>query len=122
MPLNVLVVDDHESMRQGLCDICTDLGHEVDSVTSGEEAIERVREKDYGLVLMDYSMPGISGIEATKKIREFDQETPIYLVSAEDFSRESDQRHLKEAGITGYIEKTTPIHKKIAAVLKEHDK
>ena len=115
MPLNVLIVEAHERMRQGLC--CTDLGYAVDSVSSGEESIDEVREQNYGLVFMA-GMNGV-GIETTKKIREFNQDIPIYLVSATDFSSESAKRYLTELGLNGYIDKTIDVHKDIAAVLEK---
>jgi CheY-like chemotaxis protein len=120
MPLNVLVVDAHKLFREGLCLICTDLGHEVDSVESGEAAIDKVREGSYGLVFMDYKMLGMDGIEATRRIREFDQEIPVYLVSATDFSGEEET--LSKAGLTGYIDKAGDIAEKVKPVLEEHDK
>ena len=49
---------------------------------NGTIAIEKTKEKDYDLILMDIHMPGISGIEATKEIRKFNTEIPIVALTA----------------------------------------
>ena len=52
------------------------------AVDNGTDAIQKAKEYDFDLILMDIHMPGISGIEATKAIREFDTTTPIIALTA----------------------------------------
>jgi len=49
---------------------------------NGMDAIELIKENDFDVILMDIHMPGISGIEATQKIREFDKHLPIIALTA----------------------------------------
>ncbi len=72
--LRVLIVDDNPAARRILASHCTDLMLQVDEVASGLEAVAAVEQaaalqKPYGLVLMDWSMPGMNGIETSRSIR-----------------------------------------------------
>jgi len=67
--LKALVVEDHAATRQVICEYAEDLGLETLSVSSGEEAV-LAADETFGLVLMDWKLPGIDGIEAWKKIKE----------------------------------------------------
>ena len=68
-PLRVLVVDDSKVNLTVACAMLKRLGHEVDSVTGGAEAVERVAKGGIDLVLMDQHMPEVDGPEATRRIR-----------------------------------------------------
>jgi two-component system sensor histidine kinase/response regulator len=95
--MHVLVVDDSASARQITGRILDSMGFRVDSVDSGESALETVRaagvSDPYRLVVMDWKMPGIDGLEATRKITMGRLVTPapaVLIVSA--FSGEGVQR------------------------------
>ena len=68
-PLAILCAEDNPYGRVLLNTILTELGHRADFVTSGEAAIEAVAAGSYDAVLMDVTLPGVSGIEATRRIR-----------------------------------------------------
>jgi len=57
-------------------------GFIVKEAINGLEALKRLEEEDYSLVLLDLKMPGLNGIETLKKIREFDINLPIIMISA----------------------------------------
>ncbi|MBI3192821.1 MAG: response regulator, partial [Pedosphaera parvula] len=89
--LRVLVVDDNASARELLLDLLADLPFSVDAVASGEEAVEAVRCADggdpYDVVLMDWRMPGMSGMDAARRIKTRVAQCPaVIIVSA--FSRD----------------------------------
>ncbi len=67
--LRVLVVDDSEPARELLSAMFGTLGITPDTAASGHEAIEKARATDYGLVLLDYHMPGLDGVEVARRIR-----------------------------------------------------
>jgi len=67
---SVLLVDDEEQFLQVLSERLTNRGLRVSSVTSGEEAVALVENKNFDAVVVDLAMPGIDGIETTKKIKE----------------------------------------------------
>ncbi|EYD78119.1 Signal transduction histidine kinase [Rubellimicrobium mesophilum DSM 19309] len=67
--LSVLVVEDHDINRHVLDAYLDTMGHSREMVETGEEAVERIRSGCFDVVLMDVNLPGISGIEATRRIR-----------------------------------------------------
>ncbi len=80
----VLVVDDNPATCRVLHDILGSLGLHSDTVASGEEAIARVQSDEVDLVLMDWRMPGMDGLEATRCIRELpgQHDLPIVMITA----------------------------------------
>lgn len=67
----VLVVDDVDINQFVVKEMLSYHGLEIDFASGGEEAVEKVKTNNYDLVLMDYSMPDLDGLEATKQIRKF---------------------------------------------------
>ncbi|EPW3766133.1 ATP-binding protein [Vibrio fluvialis] len=84
----VLVVEDHELNRRLVRDLLERLGCDVDSVSNGEDAIKRVEEENYySMILLDCHLPGVSGYEVSKHIRDIEtvrqcERTPIVAISA----------------------------------------
>lgn len=74
-----------------------------DNAENGAVAIEKVRKNNYDFILMDMRMPIMNGIEATKKIRQFNQEIPIICMSANVYRE--DKHAAEEAGMNDFIEK-----------------
>ena len=72
--LTMLVVDDNPAAREILADALRDVSDRVDVVASGEEAVAAVKQHDasgpYDVVFMDWRMPGVDGLEATRRIKE----------------------------------------------------
>ncbi len=78
----VLIVDD-AVLNQGILKvICEKLGYHVCLAASGSEAIEMAKTERFGVILMDINMPGINGIEATKKIRQLGIEQEKIIIAA----------------------------------------
>jgi len=109
-PLRVLVVDDSQVWREHLVEQLRAFRFDVDTAASGEEAIALLAragaDAPFSLVLMDYLMPGMSGIEAIKRIRERPTTTQIpavIMVSA--YGREDLQLQAKKAGANGFLHK-----------------
>ena len=66
----ILVVDDEVSIRMGIREFAEYQGYEVEEAANGKEAVERCRQKDFDVIIMDIMMPEMDGYEAYKKIRE----------------------------------------------------
>ncbi len=77
-----MVCDDEEIMRDVLGTILTGAGYKVDLAKTGEEAIEAYETKTYDVVLMDVSMPGISGLTALEEIIKMDEDAVILMITA----------------------------------------
>jgi CheY-like chemotaxis protein len=64
----VLLIEDEDPIRELLTFVITELGYEVDSVATGEEALTRIQEVNYGLILSDINLPGKSGIDVFREV------------------------------------------------------
>jgi len=80
--LTVLVVDDDRRMVKTICDILKVKGFDALQAYTGEEAVEKVRSGGPDCVLMDIKMPGISGVDALKMIKDISPDLPVVLMSA----------------------------------------
>jgi DNA-binding NarL/FixJ family response regulator len=76
--LRVLIADDYEAVRLGLCAMLKSVGIEVcGQAKNGEEAVEKSIQSRPDLIILDISMPGLGGIEAARQIRVFLPDVPI---------------------------------------------
>ena len=107
--IDVLIVDDDPSQLESAADTLESLGINAEQARSGMEALEKTRHRhegggDYSVIIMDYRMPDMNGIETIRRIRtEVDAGIPILLTSAYDWSDIEDEA--KEAGANGFIGK-----------------
>ena len=103
MAIRALIVDDHPVTRDGLR-TALELSDEVSIVgeaSTGEEAIDRVEQLTPDVVFMDVRMPGIGGIEATRKIRQVSPDTRVILFTVDE-SRNAISEAI-QAGVSGYL-------------------
>ncbi len=102
--LEILIVEDVELNREYEVEMLNNFfSIECDTAENGLIAVEKVKNKRYDAVLMDMRMPVMNGLEATKKIREFDQETPIICMSANVY--QEDKESAQKSGMNDFIEK-----------------
>jgi two-component system response regulator HydG len=78
----ILVADDHDAVREGMVLSLTRLGHEVQGVRSGAEAIAAYRKRPSDVVVTDLRMVPVDGIEVVRRLRESDPEATVVVVSA----------------------------------------
>jgi PAS domain S-box-containing protein len=85
-PLNILLAEDTDTVRQVVETMLKRMGHSVDAVENGSLAVERARQNNYDIILLDMQMPVMDGLEATKAIRAFQStsmRTPIIALTAD---------------------------------------
>ncbi len=104
--LSILVVDDHEEVRQGICALLSSRAGWLicGEASDGIEAIEKAKRLRPDVVLMDISMPRMQGIEATRIIRREVPESDVIIVSQNDFGLV--HKAAAEAGATGFVDKS----------------
>lgn len=118
----VLVVEDNKINQMITRKILEKNNMNCDVADNGEIAVEKIRFEEYDLVLMDIHMPGISGTEATKKIRQFNEDIPILALTAVTIDENIDDFYL--AGFTDIIPKPYKMEEffsKISKCLKDQD-
>jgi len=81
-PLRVLVAEDNAVNQKVVTNILSREGCEIVVAINGQQALEKAQKQRFNLILMDWQMPVLDGIEATKKIREFDAEVPVIFITA----------------------------------------
>jgi PAS domain S-box-containing protein len=101
----ILLVDDEKVLRELGKDILESHGYRVDTVASGEEALDYLREaRDVALVILDVVMPGIGGSETYRRLRGLDSAVPV-LFSSGLTAEQSVRELLQEGGPAGFIPK-----------------
>ena len=114
--IRVMIVDDHDLVRTGIKMMLSDVQgiKVVSEASSGEEAVSIARDQQPDVVLMDVRMPGIGGIEATRKLLRVSPESRILVVTVCD----SDlfPTRLMQAGAFGYITKDASMSEMIKAI------
>jgi DNA-binding response OmpR family regulator len=101
--VRVLVVDDEPNLASLICRWLGRHGHATDVARTGEEALCRTSVTNYDAVLLDIGLPGISGLETCRRLREQGVTTSILLISA--FDSGSDRAHGVEVGADDYLVK-----------------
>jgi DNA-binding NtrC family response regulator len=76
------VVDDEQNIRRMLMRVLSPEGFIVKEAVNGLDALKRLEKENYSLILLDLKMPGLNGIETLKRIREFDLNLPVIMMSA----------------------------------------
>ncbi|MDE6088124.1 MAG: response regulator, partial [Oscillospiraceae bacterium] len=102
--LRVLVIDDDEELCTSAMDSLQELKANAQYVTSGEDAIEKIKEhpSEFDVILVDWQMPSMNGVETARSIRKYTgDKIPIILISAYDWGDVEDEA--KDAGIAGVI-------------------
>jgi two-component system, chemotaxis family, chemotaxis protein CheY len=106
MNMNILIVDDYKTMLRIIENLLKQLGFKnVVQATDGSEAIKKLREVPVGLVISDWNMQPMTGLQLLKEVRADDKlkATPFIMVTAE--SKTENVVAAKEAGVNNYIVK-----------------
>ncbi|GAB2684797.1 UvrY/SirA/GacA family response regulator transcription factor [Aliiglaciecola sp. 3_MG-2023] len=116
--IKLLLVDDHELVRTGIRRILEDVADfkVVGEVKNGEEAIKFCRNSPPDIVLMDMNMPGIGGLEATKQIIHYAQDSKVIVVSVH--TENPIPARVMQLGAYGYITKGTDPQEMVIAIRK----
>ncbi|PIE43240.1 MAG: two-component system response regulator UvrY [Gammaproteobacteria bacterium] len=118
--IKILVVDDHDLVRAGISRMLADEeGFEVvGEASSGEEAVDFVRNGEVDIILMDLKMPGIGGMEATKKIARLNGKVKIICVTS--VAGDPYPSRVMQAGASAFITKGTDIVEMIQGIRIVH--
>lgn len=114
--IKILVVDDHDLVRMGITRMLADVPgiQVVGEARSGEEAVTLVRKLSPDVVLMDVKMPGIGGLEATRKILR--QDDGVRVIAVTQCEEEPFPSRLMRAGASGYLTKGAALEEMVRAI------
>jgi two-component system chemotaxis response regulator CheY len=106
MQMNILIVDDYKTMLRIIRNLLKQLGfNNVDEATDGSMALQKLRDKDYQLVISDWNMEPMTGIQLLREVRADAKlkALPFIMITAE--SKTENVIAAKEAGVNNYIVK-----------------
>lgn len=116
---NVLIVDDYKTMLRVIRNLLNQIGFKsIDEATDGTMALDMIRQKKYDLIISDWNMEPMTGLDLLKSVRGANNNVPFIMVTAE--SKTENVIAAKGAGVNNYIVKpfnADTLRSKIAAVL-----
>jgi|SRR5579871_1896013 len=101
-----LIVDDNQAFAENLAEILADAGAQPELVTSGAQAIERVKKTRYDLLLSDMRMPEMGGAELVHRIRRLDPGLPAIVITA--YTNDDDLKAARQEGLIAVLPKPAP--------------
>ncbi len=112
----ILVVDDDAALRSVLEETLASLNYKVTTAPDGKEALERLKQGDYDLIVTDIKMPNMNGKELLKEIKQTSPDIPVIIITA--YPATYSQQWVMEEGADGYL--TKPFHiDKIDKLIRE---
>lgn len=114
--IRILVADDHPIIRKGIKQILQDTPEITveDEACDGNEALEKIQKKDFELVLLDISMPGLNGLDVLKQIKLIKPRLPVLILSVHP--EEQYAVRVLKAGASGYLRKESAPEELITAI------
>jgi two-component system, sensor histidine kinase len=120
--IRILVVDDDPVNRMVIAKLAEALSHQVDIANDGETALQQLEDEEYDLVFMDVKMPGIDGLEATRRMRAHESEADrkrAVVIAVTAHALEGDRERCLEAGMDDYVAKPVSFEK-LSDVVAKH--
>src|SRR5512134_4590 len=116
--LRILLADDHEIVRKGLMKVLAEALQplKVDEASNGQEAVSKVLKGEYDLVVLDLKMPGKSGLDALKEIKQHRPKLPVVILSMHP--EEQFAIRAMRAGASGYLTKESAGDELVLAIRK----
>jgi len=99
----ILLVEDETVVREALRDWLVDDGYDVECVENGEQAIERIKEEEFGVIVLDLKLPGIDGLQVFKQAKELQSETKGIMITA--YPSKETLEEAQRLGLLDYLAK-----------------
>ena len=116
--LRILVADDHEVVRKGLVNVLSEILQpiKIDEAGNGQEAVSKASKTEYDLVVLDMKMPGKSGLDALKELKQHRPKLPVLILSM--LPEEQFAIRAIRAGASGYLTKDAAGDELVLAIRK----
>jgi DNA-binding NtrC family response regulator len=114
--LTILVADDNADLLETFAMIFERCGFNVETAASGRSAVDKYKERRFDVALMDIVMPGMNGVEASRRIKEMDPEAVIILMTG--YSDEALLKAARDEGTCYIVQKPVNIERLIELVIE----
>ncbi|MGG3560180.1 response regulator [Neobacillus rhizosphaerae] len=101
----ILLAEDEEILRMLIIDTFEEKEYQVDEAEDGQEALEFIERNSYDLIILDYMMPFLTGLEVIQKIKPMVEQTHTKILMLSAKSQQSEQEKVFEAGADYYMTK-----------------
>lgn len=108
-PRRILIVEDEPDVRETLKTLFEELGHQVDVVADGLDAVARLLELQPDVAFIDVGLPGIDGYEVARRVRAAPRGAGLYLIALTGFGGEKAMQKSREAGFDRHVLKPIQI-------------
>lgn len=112
--MRLLIIEDHDPLREGLCQYLREAGYLADGQSNGEEGLWAAEGGEYDVVLLDLMLPGIDGMTILRRLRAMENPVHILVISARDGLE--DRLEVLDAGADDYLVKPFPLAEVLARV------
>lgn len=101
----ILLAEDEEILRMLVLDTLEDEGYDIDEASDGQEAYEMIQKNHYDLVILDYMMPNLTGLEVVEMTRNVLRKKEIKMMILSAKNQQTDRERMKEAGADYFMSK-----------------
>ena len=112
--IKILIVDDDAEIRSHLAEVLTGADYETDAAASAKEALEKIRRREYDIVLLDVMMPKMSGLDALSELRRLGPKTKTIMITA--FATVKNAVDAIKKGASDYISKPFKIEELLTTI------
>ncbi|WP_020616250.1 response regulator transcription factor [Paenibacillus daejeonensis] len=102
---SILLAEDEPVLRMLVVDSLEDEGYDIDEACDGEEAIDKIKTKDYDLIILDYMMPKMTGIEVIEQARLLPDKSAAKILMLSAKNQQAEQDKVMAAGADGFMSK-----------------
>ncbi|MCD8501643.1 MAG: response regulator [Bacillaceae bacterium] len=114
----ILLAEDEEVLRMLIFDTLEDEGYDIDEASDGREALDLIKDNDYDLIIVDYMMPGLTGIEVIESVRATSSKSEMKIMMLTAKSQQKDEERARFAGADYFLAKPfSPL--KLAELVEE---
>jgi DNA-binding NtrC family response regulator len=118
--LKVLIVDDEERFRTTMCKLLTVRGVEAAMAASGKEAIEKLRQNPYDVIILDIRMPEMGGVQVLSEIRKIDPDAEVIIMTG--YASVDTAKEIMKLGAYDYVLKPYAVDELMEKIEAAYDR